>query len=392
MILNDATLLSKNIDGVECSTMREFVSKLVKAKDLSMKVFVNSKLVCAGPACLNIDNNWIIASTNALVSYTDTVITDSIIVKIMQGDVELFESVTPCNAIIPAKDAVATFYVCLTSNTPYNELSKRVPHSVFRSRPIAKLTPVEFDKITAGLNPGGDIIVDDDNIAVTVHLEPFKEGQYKDGDDILTELVWDVSSPLSFWLKLNEFPVPNGDSPVITFDGEHAIQSDSESNQPEDGLYQFIITRDMLPSLPENGNTYNINFSWASNFVDHPVTPNVPTVTRVNVWPQSDNYVFNVMFNSLSDVSNIAYTINYEQAPVSGGTGSSTPSGNNIYFSLPIEDSPDIRGLIEYTSEGDLELDLEIHDLYDNPVDTITLSPADGISEWYWFSSTPEDG
>jgi len=161
MILNDATLLSKNIDGVECSTMREFISKLVKAKDLSMKVYVNLKLVCAGPACLNIDNNWIIASINALVSYTDTVTTESIVVKIMQGDVELFESVTPCNAIIPAKDTVATFYVCLASSTPYNELSKRVPHSVFRSRPIAKLTSVDFDKITADLNPSGGIIEPD---------------------------------------------------------------------------------------------------------------------------------------------------------------------------------------------------------------------------------------
>ena len=45
MILNDATLLSKNIDGVECSTMREFISKLVKAKDLSMKVINNKYLL-----------------------------------------------------------------------------------------------------------------------------------------------------------------------------------------------------------------------------------------------------------------------------------------------------------------------------------------------------------
>lgn len=168
MILNDATLLSKNIDGVECSTMREFVSKLVKANDLSMKVYVNSKLVCAGPACLNIDNNWIIASTNALVSYTNTVIAESIVVKIMQGNVELFESVTPCSVIIPAKDAVATFYVCLASSTPYNELSKKVPHSVFRSRHIAKLTPVDFDKITTSLNPSGDIVIDDPDDDITV--------------------------------------------------------------------------------------------------------------------------------------------------------------------------------------------------------------------------------
>lgn len=285
MILNDATLLSKNIDGVECSTMREFISKLVKAKDLSMKVYVNLKLVCAGPACLNIDNNWIIASTNALVSYTDTITTESIVVKIMQGDVELFESVTPCNAIIPAKDTVATFYVCLTSSTPYNELSKRVPHSVFRSRPIAKLTSVDFDKITAGLNPSGGIIVDD------------------------------------------------GDS--------------------------------------------------------HPVTSSIPNVTRVSVYPHNGNYTFEVTFDSLSDVSSIVYTVNYEQAPVVEGTGSSNPSGNNIYFSLPIEGAPDIQGLIEHTSEGILELDLEIHDLYNNPVDTLTLSPTDGISEWLWYDQIP---
>ncbi len=281
MILNDATLLSKKIDGVECSTMREFVSKLVKTEDLSMKVYINSKLICAGPACLNVDNNWIIASITVLVSYTDTVITDSIIVRIMQGDVTLFESVTPCNAIIPAKDTVATFYVCLTSNTPYNELSKRVPHSVFRSRPIAKLTPVEFDKITDGLNPGGVI--------------------------------------------------------------------------------------------------------------------SVPTVTRVNVWPLPlDTYVFNVVFDSLSDVGSIAYTINYEHVPVSVGTGSSNPyDNNNIYFSVPAEGMPDMMELIEHPccyADDILTLDLEIHDLHDNPVDTLTLSRTDGAPGWFWFHSAPEDG
>ena len=292
MILNDATLLSKNIDGVECSTMREFISKLVKAKDLSMKVYVNSILVCAGPACLNIDNNWVIASTNALVSYTDTVITDSIIVRIMQGDVTLFESVTPCNVIIPAKDTVATFYVCLTSNTPYNELSKRVPHSVFRSRPIAKLTPVEFDKITAGLNPGSGVIVDD-------------------GDN-------------------------------------------------------------------------------------HPVTPSIPNVTRINVWPKDDNYVFEVMFDSLSDVSNINYTVKYDYDSDPIRESGVRPNGNNIYFNVPIDDANakgSIHDILNGTGEGSLILELEIHDIYANPVDTLILSSSAGDqAEWHWFGSEHENG
>ena len=210
MILNDATLLSKNIDGVECSTMREFISKLVKAKDLSMKVYVNSKLVCSGSACLNIDNNWIIASTNVLLSYTNAITTESIVVKIMQGDVELFESVTPCNVIIPAKDTVATFYVCLGNSTPYNELAKRVPESRFTPIPVNRIPDTSWADIKSTLNDGADVTIDDPDDGDTggIDVEPTKvqvtidtsavSGAIEDGGEITEAYIYNASS--SEWL------------------------------------------------------------------------------------------------------------------------------------------------------------------------------------------------
>lgn len=161
MKLNDAILLRKVIDGVECSSMREFVSKLVKARNLSMKVYVNTKLVCSGPATLSIDNHWVIASTNAQMAYVDPVPVESIVARVMQDDVVLFESVTPCGTIIPMNDTAAMFHVCLVNDSPYNELSKRVPDSSFRSKFTAKLPPVDFNDITSTLNDNTDVIIDD---------------------------------------------------------------------------------------------------------------------------------------------------------------------------------------------------------------------------------------
>lgn len=160
MKLNDAILLRKVIDGVECSSMREFVSKLVKAKDLSMKVYVNTKLVCSGTATLSIDNHWVIASTNTQMAYIDSVPVESIVARVMQGDVVLFESITPCGTIIPMNDTAAVFHVCLVNDSPYNDLSKRVPDSSFRSKFTAKLPSVDFDDITSTLNDSTDVTVD----------------------------------------------------------------------------------------------------------------------------------------------------------------------------------------------------------------------------------------
>lgn len=157
MKLNDAILLRKVIDGVECSSMREFVSKLVKAKDLSMKVYVNTKLVCSGPATLSIDNHWVIASTNAQMAYTDSVPVESIVARVMQNDVVLFESITPCGTIIPMNDTAAMFHVCLVNDSPYNELSKRVPDSSFRSKLTAKLPPVDFNEIDVTINDNAEV-------------------------------------------------------------------------------------------------------------------------------------------------------------------------------------------------------------------------------------------
>ena len=165
MKLNDAVIQSMKLDGVEYSTIREFVSKLEKAKRLSMSVYVNTKLVCSSPALLRSDNNWLIASTNCLVSFTKSVHVESIVVRIKQDDVVLFESNTVnCNTIIPANDSLASFHVCLVNDSPYNDLEKRVPESTFTPMTVDRMPDTNFEDITSQVNDGTDVTVDvDDN-------------------------------------------------------------------------------------------------------------------------------------------------------------------------------------------------------------------------------------
>ena len=167
MKLNDAVIQSMKLDGVEYSTIREFVSKLEKAKRLSMSVYVNTKLVCSNPVLLRSDNNWLIASTNCLVSFTKSVHVKSIVVRIKQDDVVLFESITAnCNTIIPANDSLASFHVCLVNDSPYNDLEKRVPESTFTPMTVDRIPDTNFDDITSKINDVVNVTVDDDNHSV----------------------------------------------------------------------------------------------------------------------------------------------------------------------------------------------------------------------------------
>ena len=165
MKLNDAIIQSMKLDGIEYSTIREFVSKLEKAKRLSMSVYVNTTLVCSSPVLLRSDNHWLIASTDCLVSFTKSVHVESIVVRIKQDDVVLFESITVnCNTIIPANDSLASFHVCLVNDSPYNDLEKHVPESIFTPMTVDRIPDTNFDDITAKVNDGTDVTVDvDDN-------------------------------------------------------------------------------------------------------------------------------------------------------------------------------------------------------------------------------------
>ena len=159
MKLNDAVIQSMKLDGVEYSTIREFVSKLEKAKRLSMSVYVNTKLVCSSPALLRSDNHWLIASTDCLVSFTESVHVKSIVVRIKQDDVVLFN----CNTIIPANDSLASFHVCLVNDSPYNDLEKRVPESTFTPMAVDRIPDTNFEDITSQINDVTNVTVDGDD-------------------------------------------------------------------------------------------------------------------------------------------------------------------------------------------------------------------------------------
>lgn len=164
MKLNDAVIQSMKLDGVEYSTIREFVSKLEKAKRLSMSVYVNEKLVCSSPVLLRSDNHWLIASTNCIVSFTKSVHVKYIVVRIKQDSTILFESITVnCNTIIPANDSLASFHVCLVNDSPYNELEKRVPESTFTPMTVDRIPDTNFEDIKSKINDGTDVTVDGDD-------------------------------------------------------------------------------------------------------------------------------------------------------------------------------------------------------------------------------------
>ena len=181
MKLNDAVIQSMKLDSVEYSTIREFVSKLEKAKRLSMSVYVNTKLVCSSPALLRSDNHWLIASTDCLVSFTKSVHVESIVVRIKQDSTILFESNTVnCNTIIPANDSLASFHVCLVNDSPYNDLEKRVPESTFTPMTVDRIPDTNFDDITSQVNDGTDVTVDVDDNKTGIEENPDQQNTEND--------------------------------------------------------------------------------------------------------------------------------------------------------------------------------------------------------------------
>ena len=181
MKLNDAVIQSMKLDGVEYSTIREFVSKLEKAKRLSMSVYVNTKLVCSNPVLLRSDNHWLIASTNCLVSFTKSISVESIVVRIKQDSTILFESITVnCNTIIPANDSLASFHVCLVNDSPYNDLEKRVPESTFTPMTVDRIPDTNFDDITSKINDVVNVTVDGDDNQPVIEENPDQQNTEND--------------------------------------------------------------------------------------------------------------------------------------------------------------------------------------------------------------------
>lgn len=181
MKLNDAIIQSMKLDGVEYSTIREFVSKLEKAKRLSMSVYVNTKLVCSSPVLLRSDNHWLIASTDCLVSFTKSVHIESIVVRIKQDSTILFESKTVnCNTIIPANDSLASFHVCLVNDSPYNDLEKRVPETTFTPMTVDRIPDTNFEDITSQINDVTNVTVDVDDSHSVIEENPEQQNTEND--------------------------------------------------------------------------------------------------------------------------------------------------------------------------------------------------------------------
>lgn len=231
MKLNDAVLLSKTIDGVECSTMREFIPRLKRSRSLSMDVYVNTKLVCSGPATVRTDSHWIIASTTAQLSFVNSVPVQSIVARIRQGETVLFESVTPCDTIIPSDDTLASFNVCLGNDSPYNDLAKRVPDSKFIPRIIDRIHDVDFETMEAQtINPVSDVTVEEPtlNYPSGDHYTVSPESAASNNDGTTT-FVFSVTPEEGYEVTAVEFNIDNGDNAVIdATDGKYSLLVNDE--------------------------------------------------------------------------------------------------------------------------------------------------------------------
>lgn len=184
MKLNDAVLKIMAVDGVEYSTMREFNQALLRSKSLSMDVYVNTKLVCSGRATVLVDNHWMIASTTAQLSFTDPVQVQAIVARVRQGETVIYESVTTdCGTIITSNDVLASFYVCLGTSSPNNELTKRVPDTKFAPRAVDRIPDTVFDDIETEINALTDVTIDDSDEDGTGGTEDAGTGTGEDSGD-----------------------------------------------------------------------------------------------------------------------------------------------------------------------------------------------------------------
>lgn len=147
MKLNDAEIVNKTLNGISYSSMKEFIPALLNTKNLVAYFYVNTRLISSRPVQLTIDNDWIIASTQAQFALSKSEPVDSFIVQVKQPNSNdiILESVTPVSEIIPDGDVNTNLYFCVTNVSPYNTLRKRIPDSRFSPLGTLKYKQIILD-------------------------------------------------------------------------------------------------------------------------------------------------------------------------------------------------------------------------------------------------------
>lgn len=152
MILNSAFIENRKFDGVTINDTKEFIDKLLAAKDLVADVYINRKLVCSGMLKLMLNNNWVIGCVDERLSITnmaDPATNLHILVHQLGYDTtdDIILSVeSPLSTFIEPGDLDSDLYFSVISTVPNCTQRCFVPESMFRNLRTDNIPPKDFEE------------------------------------------------------------------------------------------------------------------------------------------------------------------------------------------------------------------------------------------------------
>lgn len=148
MILNNACIISRELDGITYTNTAEYLSILLKTK-LIADVYVATKKVLTCGAHLYDTNNWVICSVDGRLSVDKAQTYEHVLIKVHAANSDtLFESSTSgLNGILLDGDLDSDLNFCVGSLSANNSVKCFVPESRFNKLRANNMTPEEWDKL-----------------------------------------------------------------------------------------------------------------------------------------------------------------------------------------------------------------------------------------------------
>jgi hypothetical protein len=158
MKLPNANLVNATLDGVTYKSVREFLNKLIKTRNLVADIYVNTHLLMSCHVSTYVTNGYIIASVDGRFRLTKEETLNNLIIHVRQAnsDDNIFELVTLASGIIPHVDIDADINFCIGSVFPNNTSKLNIPNTDFKPLFTNKLTEIDLDT-QPSVNP--DVIV-----------------------------------------------------------------------------------------------------------------------------------------------------------------------------------------------------------------------------------------
>lgn len=152
MILNSAFIENRKFDGVTINDTKEFIDKLLAAKDLVADVYINRKLVCSGMLKLMLNNNWIIGCVDERLSIINMAgPATNLHILVHQLDYDTTDDIilsveSPLSTFLEPGDLDSDLYFAVISTVPNCTQRCFVPDSTFRNLRTSNIPAKDFNE------------------------------------------------------------------------------------------------------------------------------------------------------------------------------------------------------------------------------------------------------